>query len=105
VLTRTLTLKRVKGSSGDITNMYICDKKYPEKYCLYKYPPIYLLFPILNLLLGKSKVRKYGTYNPGMQWCSGSGVASGPAVPPGGTNNFQKNEEMFYSEALLILKI
>jgi hypothetical protein len=38
-----------------------------------------------------------------------SGVASGPAVPPGGTNNFQKNEEMFYSEAkitaLLILKI
>ena len=38
-----------------------------------------------------------------------SGVASGPAVPPGGTNNFQKNDEMFYSEAkitaLLILKI
>jgi hypothetical protein len=38
-----------------------------------------------------------------------SGVASGPAVPPGGTNNFKKNEEMFYSEAkitaLLILKI
>jgi hypothetical protein len=34
-----------------------------------------------------------------------SGVASRPAVPPGGTNNFQKNEEMFYSEALLILKI
>ena len=28
-----------------------------------------------------------------------SGVASGPAVPPGGTNNFQKNEEMFHSEA------
>ena len=38
-----------------------------------------------------------------------SGVASGPAVPPGGTDNFQKNDEMFYSEAkittLLILKI
>jgi hypothetical protein len=38
-----------------------------------------------------------------------SGVASGPAVPPGGTNNFKKNDEMFYSEAkitaLLILKI
>jgi hypothetical protein len=38
-----------------------------------------------------------------------SGVASVPAVPPGWTNNFQKNEEMFYSEtkitALLILKI
>jgi hypothetical protein len=38
-----------------------------------------------------------------------SGVASGPAVPLGGTNYFQKNDEMFYSEAkitaLLILKI
>ena len=31
-----------------------------------------------------------------------SGVASGPAVPPGGTRNFKKNnEEMFYSEAKL----
>jgi hypothetical protein len=28
-----------------------------------------------------------------------SGVASGPAVPPGGIDNFQKNDEMFYSEA------
>jgi hypothetical protein len=38
-----------------------------------------------------------------------SGVASGPAVPPGGTDNFQKNDEVFYSEAkittLLFLKI
>jgi hypothetical protein len=38
-----------------------------------------------------------------------SGVASGPAVPPGGTRNLKKNEEMFYSEAkftaFLILKI
>jgi hypothetical protein len=38
-----------------------------------------------------------------------SGVASGPVVQPGGTNNFKQNEEMFYSEAkvtaLLILKI
>ena len=37
-----------------------------------------------------------------------NGVASGPAVSPGGTNNFQKNE-IFYSEAkitaLLILQI
>jgi hypothetical protein len=38
-----------------------------------------------------------------------SGVASGPAVPPGGTRNFKQNEEMLYSEAkltaFLILKI
>ena len=37
------------------------------------------------------------------------GVASGPAVPPGGTKNFQKYEKMFYTETkitvLLILKI
>jgi hypothetical protein len=39
------------------------------------------------------------------RWQVISGVASCPTVPPGGTNNFQKNEEMFYSEALLILKI
>jgi hypothetical protein len=30
-----------------------------------------------------------------------SGVASGPTVPPGGTRNLKKNEEMFYSEAKL----
>ena len=38
-----------------------------------------------------------------------SGVASGPAVPPGGTKNFQKYEKMFYTETkitvLSILKI
>jgi hypothetical protein len=44
------------GSSGDITNMYICDKN-SLKNIAYKCPPIYLLFSILNLLLGKSKVR------------------------------------------------
>ena len=47
--------------------------------------------------------------NAKFDMCTNSGVASGPAVPPGGTNNFQKNDEMFYSEAkitaLLILKI
>ncbi len=39
----------------------------------------------------------------------GSGVASGPAVPPGGTKNFQKYEKIFYTETkitvLSILKI
>ena len=44
-----------------------------------------------------------------MQLVPGSGVASGPAVPPGGTKNFQKYEKMFYTETkitvLLILKI